>query len=68
MQEAVRDSSWPAASRAIIAGAPGDDFGSDPKLGPALHDYYHLLKDYIMRRGHFTFVLHRRGRYAGFGF
>ncbi len=37
------------------------------KLGPAVHDYYRLLKDYAMRRSHHTFVLHGRGWYVGFG-
>lgn len=45
-----------------------DDFGSDATLAPAIHDYYRLLKDYSMRRGHHAFVLHGRGRYVGFGF
>jgi hypothetical protein len=43
-----------------------DDFGADPKLGPAVHDYYRLLKDYTMRRGHDLMVLHTKGRYVGF--
>ncbi len=42
-----------------------DDFGADPTLGPAMHDYYRLLKDYNMRRGFEFYVLHTRGRYAG---
>ncbi len=42
-----------------------DDFGANPTLGPALHNYYRLLKDYNMRRGHEFYVLHTRGRYAG---
>jgi hypothetical protein len=42
-----------------------DDFGADPTLGPAMHDYYRLLQDYNMRRGHEIYVLHTRGRYAG---
>jgi len=42
-----------------------DDFGADPKLGPALHDYYRLLKNYMMRRDH-VIVLHSGGRYVGF--
>ena len=45
-----------------------DDFDSDATLGPAVHDYYRLLKDYAIRRSHYTFVLHGRGRYVGFGF
>lgn len=45
-----------------------DDFDDDPQLGPAVHNYYSLLKDYVMRRGHSLFMLHRRGRYAGFGY
>lgn len=42
-----------------------DDFGADPILGPALHDYYRLLRDYTMRRAHEAYVLHTRGRYVG---
>ena len=42
-----------------------DDFGVDPQLGPAMHDYYRLLKDYVMRRAHDAYVLHTRGRYVG---
>ena len=42
-----------------------DDFGSDLTLGPLIHDYYHLLQDYTMRRGHHFFALHKRGEYAG---
>lgn len=42
-----------------------DDFGANPTLAPALHDYYRLLKDYTMRRGHEFYVLHTRGRYVG---
>jgi hypothetical protein len=41
-----------------------DDLGANPKLADALHDYYRLLKDYAMRRGHELYVLHTRGRYA----
>jgi ClpP class serine protease len=44
-----------------------EDFGADPDLGPPLHDYYRLLKDYaLMRRGHETFVLHTKERYVGY--
>ena len=44
-----------------------DDFGTDPKLGPAVQGYYRLLTDYsIMRRGHNTAVLHTREDYLGF--
>jgi Serine dehydrogenase proteinase len=43
-----------------------DDFGADATLGPAVTDYYRLLKDYMMRRGHYYFTLHRRGKYVGF--
>ena len=43
-----------------------DDFGADSQLRPAVHDYYRLLKDYVMRRGHFLLTLHTKGRYAGF--
>ncbi|MFI4991612.1 MAG: serine dehydrogenasease [Solirubrobacterales bacterium] len=43
-----------------------EDFGEDTKLAPAVRDYYHLLKDYLMKRSHETFVLHRKGFYVGF--
>ncbi len=43
-----------------------EDFGEDPKLAPAVRDYYHLLKDYVMKRSHDSFVLHRKGLYVGF--
>jgi hypothetical protein len=44
-----------------------DDFGSDAKLGPPLHDYHRLLQDYVMRRSHDLVVLHTKGRYVGYG-
>lgn len=44
-----------------------DDFGANEKLGPAVRSYYHLLRDYsYVKRGHGSFVLHRRGHYVGF--
>jgi hypothetical protein len=43
-----------------------EDFGDDAELAPAVRDYYHLLKDYLMKRSHETFVLHRKGFYVGF--
>lgn len=43
-----------------------DDFGEDPKLQPAVHDYYRLLTDYLVKRGHDAFVMHRRGLYVGY--
>jgi hypothetical protein len=43
-----------------------DDFGANSQLRHAVHDYYRLLKDYIMRRGHYLFSLHTRGGYVGF--
>ena len=42
-----------------------DDFGEEPELRAAVHDYYYLLKDYMMRRSHYLFTLHIRGQYAG---
>jgi ClpP class serine protease len=42
-----------------------DDFGKDPGLGPAVQSYYHLLKDYNVKRDYFV-VLHTRERYVGF--
>ncbi|MFZ2114572.1 MAG: hypothetical protein WAU77_12695 [Solirubrobacteraceae bacterium] len=43
-----------------------EDFGEDPELAAAVRDYYHLLKDYIIKRSHDSFVLHRKGLYVGF--
>jgi hypothetical protein len=43
-----------------------NDFGSDPALTRAVHDYFRLLSDYRMRRGHEFFVLHTRGRHVGY--
>lgn len=42
-----------------------DDFGEDSAMGPAVRSYYHLLKDYNLKRG-FDVVLHTRERYLGF--
>jgi hypothetical protein len=41
-----------------------DDLGEDASLGPAVYGYYHLLKDYTLKRGNRT-VLHTRERYVG---
>jgi hypothetical protein len=43
-----------------------NDFGSDPALARPVHDYFRLLSDYRMRRGHEFFVLHTKGRHVGF--
>jgi hypothetical protein len=43
-----------------------DDFGEDPSLRHAVHDYYRLPKDYIFRRGHYFLTLHAKERYVGF--
>jgi hypothetical protein len=43
-----------------------DDFGADTKLRPAVQAYYHLLKDYNVKRGNDVMVLHTRERYRGF--
>jgi hypothetical protein len=43
-----------------------DDFGANPKLADPIHDYFRLLQDYRMRRGHYAFVVHTRGRYDAF--
>ena len=43
-----------------------NDFGDDPKLAGPVRDYNHLLRDYIMKRGHDSFVLHMKGLYVGF--
>lgn len=42
-----------------------DDFDSDPALGVAIRGYYRLMKDYVMRRGHWLSVTHRKGKYSG---
>lgn len=41
-----------------------DDLAEDQSLGPAVHGYYHLLKDYTFKRG-YRVVLHTRERYVG---
>jgi hypothetical protein len=43
-----------------------EDFGADERLRGPLHDYYRLLKDYRMRRGHDGFVLHTRDSYVAY--
>lgn len=43
-----------------------DDFGADPELRPAVQAYYHLLKDYNIKRGNEAMVLHTKERYRGF--
>jgi hypothetical protein len=43
-----------------------NDFGSDSALAQPVHDYFRLLSDYRMRRGHEFFVLHTKGRHVGF--
>ncbi|HXF30474.1 MAG TPA: hypothetical protein VN522_03055 [Solirubrobacterales bacterium] len=42
-----------------------DDFGADETLGPRVRAYYHLLRDYWIKREHETLVLHRKGEYVG---
>lgn len=42
-----------------------NDFGEDEKLGKPIYEYYHLLQDYMMRRGHEILVLHIKGSYVG---
>ena len=43
-----------------------NDFGSNPTLVGPVHDYFRLLSDYRMRRGHEAFVLHTKGRHVGY--
>lgn len=43
-----------------------DDFGENPQLAAPVHDYFRLLQDYRLRRGHYTFVIHTRGGYVAF--
>lgn len=43
-----------------------DDFGADQTLGPAISNYYRLLRDYQMRRGHYDLVIHTRDAHVGF--
>lgn len=42
-----------------------EDFDEDAALGPAMRDYFRLLRDYTRRRGHYALVLHTRGKYIG---
>jgi hypothetical protein len=42
-----------------------DDFREDPRLGSVVPGYYHLLKDYALKRGDIA-VLHTRERYIGY--
>lgn len=42
-----------------------DDFREDASLGPVIPGYYHLLKDYAIKRGNMV-VLHTRERYFGY--
>lgn len=43
-----------------------DDFGEQPDLANAIHDYFRLLQDYKVRRGHHAFVVHRKGQHVGY--
>lgn len=43
-----------------------DDFGSNPTLAQPIHDYFQLLRDYRVRRGHGACVVHTRGRCVGY--
>jgi hypothetical protein len=43
-----------------------EDFASDPTLGSPMRGFYHLLKDYQMRRAHHLFVIYTKEGYAGF--
>ena len=43
-----------------------NDFGDDEDLGSAVRGYYHLLKDYCLKRGYGDYVLHTRGHYLGY--
>jgi hypothetical protein len=45
-----------------------NDFGSDTELAQPVHDYFRLLSDYRMKRGHIAFVLHTKERHVGFGY
>ncbi len=42
------------------------DFGEDPSLAVRIHDYFRLLSDYRIKRGHASFVLHTKERHVGF--
>lgn len=44
-----------------------EDFDQDPKLGRAVREYYDLVSAYQIRRGHWTWLIHTRGRYQGHG-
>jgi hypothetical protein len=43
-----------------------NDFGSDAELAKPVHDYFRLLSDYRMRRGHYAFVVHTKERHVGY--
>lgn len=42
-----------------------DNFEADTRLAHPIHDYFRLLQDYQARRGHYAYVIHRRGRHVG---
>jgi hypothetical protein len=42
-----------------------DDFGANLTLAPKVGEYYRLLKDYQLRRGHFYLGLHTYENYEG---
>lgn len=43
-----------------------EDFGENGQLDKPIHNYYRLLKDYVMRRGHDSLVISTKGRYVGY--
>lgn len=43
-----------------------DDFDQHAKIGPAIRNYYRLLRDYQMRRAHYSMLIHSKGGYVGF--
>lgn len=43
-----------------------NDFGDDPELMRAIHDYFRLLQDFRLRLGHLELVVHAKERYVGF--
>ncbi len=64
---------WHSHSRGITMGVLRKDlkllihdFGAEPELAAAVHDYCRLLADYRVKRGHHVFVVHTRGRYVGY--
>jgi ClpP class serine protease len=64
---------WHSHSRGISMEALGrdvklliDDFDANATIGPAIRNYYRLLRDYQMRRGDYAMLIHTKEGYIGF--